>query len=60
MTDVVNPNVSDRHNTSFWTAPIGLAAVTETPVFLSDLPTSDPAVAGQLYNLSGTVMVSTG
>lgn len=60
MTDVVNPNVPDRHNTDFWTAPIGLNAVTETPVFLSDLPTSDPGVAGQLYNVSGVVTVSTG
>lgn len=29
-------------------------------VFMFDLPTSDPHVAGQLYNLSGVLMISAG
>jgi hypothetical protein len=30
------------------------------PIFMGDLPDSDPAVLGQLYNDSGVVTVSTG
>ena len=30
------------------------------PIFFGDLPTSDPAVLGQLYSDSGVVTVSTG
>lgn len=46
---IANPNVSDRHNTNWWAAPIGNGTVVPNPVYLSDLPTTDPAVAGQLW-----------
>lgn len=46
---IPNPNVADRANSTWWTSPIGVGAVGPNPVFLSDLPTSDPGVAGQLY-----------
>jgi hypothetical protein len=57
---IANPNVSDRSNTTWWAAPIGVGVVLANPVFMSDLPTSDPLVAGQLYNNSGVVTESTG
>lgn len=60
MADVPNPNLAQRNNTQFWTAPMGLSAVTESAVFISDLPTTDPAVVGQLYSDSQVVTVSAG
>lgn len=57
---IANPNVAQRSDQTWWVAPIGLGAVAPNPVYLSDLPTSDPGVAGQLYNASGTVMQSQG
>lgn len=55
---IANPNVSDRHNTYWWAGPIGTGVVLANPVFLSDLPTSDPGVDGQLYNASGVPTIS--
>lgn len=46
---IANPNVAQRHDQTWWAAPIGLGMVTPNPVFASDLPTTDPAVAGQLW-----------
>lgn len=57
---VANPNVSDRHDTSHWVAPIGVNAVSDAPVMLSDLPTADPHIAGALFVLSGVVNISAG
>ena len=55
-----NPNVANRHDTRFWVAPIGVGAVIPNPVDLSDLPTADPTVAGQLWNNAGVVTESAG
>lgn len=57
---VANPNVADRSLSLWWTAPIGVGTVNPNPVYLSDLPTADPQVAGQLYNASGVVTQSQG
>ena len=46
---ITNPNVADRHNSSIWTAPIGVGTVNTNAVYMSDLPTADPLVAGQLW-----------
>lgn len=53
-----NPGVVDRSSTAFFAAPIGLNVVLENPVFLSDLPTVNPAVPGQLWNNAGVVTQS--
>jgi hypothetical protein len=58
---VPNPDVSQRSNQTFYTGPIqadGTRLV--QPIFVSDLPTADPAVAGQLWNDAGVVTVSAG
>lgn len=57
---LVNPNVAQRADQTWWVAPIALGAAIPSPVFLSDLPTSDPHVAGQLYNATGVVTQSQG
>ena len=46
---IANPSVAQRHDQTWWVAPIALGAVIPSPVFLSDLPTADPHVAGQLW-----------
>jgi len=38
----------------------GTVTVDGTTVIISDLPTSDPGVAGQLWNNSGVLSVSAG
>jgi len=57
---ITNPNVAQRSSSSWWTAPIGVGTVETNPVYLSDLPTADPHVAGQLWNNSGVVTQSAG
>lgn len=57
---IANPNVADRSDSRIWVAPIGVGAVIPNPVFMSDLPTSNPAVPGQLWNNAGVVTESTG
>jgi hypothetical protein len=57
---IANPSVAQRHDQTWWCAPIGLGAVLPSPVFMSDLPTADPLVAGQLYNNNKVVTESTG
>jgi len=57
---ITNPNVAQRSNSSWWTAPIGVGTVETNPVYLSDLPTADPHVAGQIWNNSGVVTQSAG
>lgn len=57
---IANPNVAERHNSYWWTAPIGVGTVNPNPVFMSDLPTTDPLVAGQLWNNSNVVTESAG
>jgi hypothetical protein len=57
---ITNPSVADRALSTWWAAPIGVGTVLPNPVFLSDLPTSDPHVAGQLWNNAGVVTESTG
>jgi hypothetical protein len=47
-TGAVTDNISISHNG------------TNSVVIISDLPTSDPSVAGQLYSNSGVVTVSAG
>jgi len=46
---ITNPNVADRSLSTWWTAPIGVGTVDSNPVFLSDLPTSDPGIPGALF-----------
>jgi len=57
---ITNPNVAQRSNSSWWVAPIGVGTVESNPVYLSDLPTADPHVAGQIWNNSGVVTQSAG
>ena len=38
----------------------GTVTIDGTTVIISDLPTTDPGVAGQLYNDSGVLTVSAG
>lgn len=38
----------------------GTVTIDGTAVIISDLPTSDPTVAGQLYVTAGALMVSAG
>lgn len=38
----------------------GAVAITPTKIIMANLPTSDPSVAGQLWNDSGTLKVSAG
>lgn len=64
MADITNPNVEDRSDTQSWTGPIGNGTVLTGPIFLqggtAELPTSDPAVAGQLWLNSNVLTVSAG
>lgn len=56
-----NPNVADRALSTWWTAPIGVGTVNTNVVYLSDLPTSDPAIAGALFiGANGVVTQSDG
>lgn len=58
---VPNPDIPDRSNNTFYTGPIqtdGTRLV--QPIYVSDLPTADPAVAGQLWSDAGVVTVSAG
>ncbi len=55
---IANPNVADRANSSCWAAPIGVNVVLPNPVFMSDLPTADPHVAGQLWADATTHVVT--
>lgn len=55
---IANPNVANRHDTTFWAAPIGVGVALPNPVYLSDLPTANPNVPGQLWNNSGVVTQS--
>ncbi len=57
---IANPSVAQRHDQTWWTAPIGLGAVVPNPVFLSDLPTADPHVAGRVWANSGVLTISAG
>jgi hypothetical protein len=57
---ITNPSVSDRHNSIWYAAPIGVGVVLSSPAYTSDLPTSDPLVAGELYNASKVITESTG
>ena len=57
---ITNPNVAQRSNGYWWDAPIGVGVVNSNPVFLSDLPTADPHVDGQLWNNSGVITQSAG
>lgn len=57
----LTPDVADRHNNTFWTGPnwdAGTKVV--NPVFIDDLPTTDPHVEGQLWNSDGTIQTSDG
>lgn len=57
---ITNPNVAQRHDTTFWAAPIGVGVALANPVYTSDLPTADPHVAGQLWNNAGVITESAG
>jgi len=57
---VANPSVANRSASTWFAAPIGVGTVVANAVFLSDLPTADPHVAGQLWNSSGVVTQSAG
>lgn len=57
---VANPSVANRHDSKWWTAPIGVGVVDPSAVFLSDLPTANPVVAGQLWNNAGVITQSAG
>ena len=59
MATIANPNIEDRHDTTYWAAPIGVGVVLPNPVFISDLPTVNPNVPGQLWNNAGVVTQST-
>ena len=56
---IANPSVADRHNSNWWVAPIGVGEVVPNVILVSDLPTSDPAVKGALWNDSNVITVST-
>ena len=57
---LANPNVADRANSTWWTAPIGVGTSETSAIYMADLPTADPHVVGQLYNADGVVTVSDG
>ena len=57
---IANPNVADRSNSIWFAAPIGVGVVLSSPAYTSDLPTTDPLVAGELYNVSKVITESTG
>ena len=59
MAAITNPSVSDRSNSTWWTAPINVGTAETQPITV-DLPTADPHVVGQLWNSGGTVTVSAG
>jgi len=55
------PVVSDNGFTGAVTGNVTAVTITATgAVIFSGLPTSDPSVAGQLYNNSGVLTVSAG
>lgn len=56
---IANPSVTDRHNSNWWVAPIGVGEVLPNVIKVSDLPTSDPGIKGALWNSANTVVVST-
>lgn len=58
MANIANPNIPDRHDQRFFTGPIGNGTVLTAPVFISDLPTVNPNVPGQLWNNAGVVTQS--
>lgn len=58
MANPTNPSVSLRHESLWWTAPIGVGTVETSPVYLGDLPTADPHVVGQLWADPSTHVVT--
>lgn len=60
MANIANPNIPQRHDQRFFTGPIGNGTVITSPVYIDDLPTTNPNVAGQLWNNSGVVTESAG
>jgi hypothetical protein len=64
MANITNPSVDERSDTKHWTGPIGNGTVLTGPIYLQGaaavLPTSDPAVAGQLWLNSNVLTVSAG
>jgi hypothetical protein len=53
-------NIANRHDQTWYAGPLSIGIALPSPVFTSDLPTSDPLVAGQLYNNAKVVTESTG
>lgn len=49
MANPTNPSVAQRSESYWWSAPIGVGTVESSPVFMGDLPTTDPLVVGQLW-----------
>lgn len=60
MANPANPSVANRHDSKWWTAPIGVGTVETSPVFMGDLPTADPHVVGQIWLNAGVFTVSAG
>lgn len=62
MSTPTNPNVDDRSNTTFFTGPVGNGTQLTGVLFIDvdTLPTSDPAVEGQIWSDSGVLTVSAG
>lgn len=58
MSNPANPSVANRHDSKWWTAPIGVGTVETSPVFMNDLPTADPHVVGQLWADASTHVVT--
>lgn len=56
---VSNPSIANRHDSKWWSSPIGVGVVNSNPVLVSDLPTSDPAIVGALWRNGQVVTVST-
>ncbi len=62
MSTPANPNVDDRSNTTFFTGPLNNGTQLTGVLYIdtSTLPTSDPAVAGQIWSDAGVLTVSAG
>lgn len=54
------PVVSDNGFSGTTLTTTGTVTINGTTVIISDLPTSDPSVAGQLWSNSGVLTVSAG
>ena len=57
---VVSTNGFEGSDTVTTLTTTGTVTINGTTIIISDLPTSDPSVAGQIYSNSGVLTVSAG